>query len=249
MVDGSAGGAPSGGAPGTGEVVSRLAAVRRRIEAAGGDAAAVRVVAVTKGFGPAAVAAAVAAGLADVGENYAQELSAKVAALTPTTASAVRWHFLGAVQRNKVRSLAPLVSCWQGVAREAEGQEIARRRPGSTVLVEVDSTGAPGRPGCPPERVAVLAGELASCGLEVRGLMTVAPRDPGRARAAFRLVRGLADELGLPERSMGMSDDLEAAVAEGSTMVRVGRALFGDRPPRSPGGGGREAQRGAPPGR
>lgn len=215
-------------------VVARLSAVRRRIESAGGDLAAVRVVAVTKGFGPEAVAAATEAGLSDVGENYAQELVAKAAAVrpSPTERTPLRWHFLGTVQRNKVRSLAPLVDCWQGVARVVEGEEIARRRPGAEVLVEVDVSGAAGRNGCPPVLVADLVRSLAGLGLGVRGLMTVAPLDPEAARRGFRTVRELADRLGLPERSMGMSEDLEAAVAEGSTMVRVGRALFGNRPSR-----------------
>lgn len=229
-----AGGEPTAGAPSAASVAERLAGVRRRIEAAGGDPRAVRVLAVTKGFGPEAVTAAVGAGLGDVGENYAQELVAKAAALAPGTAGAVRWHYLGAVQRNKVQSLAPLVDCWDSVARVVEGREIARRRPGAAVLVEVDASGVPGRTGCTAGEVPLLVGELVALGLEVRGLMTVAPRGPG-ARAAFRLVRDLADRLGLPERSMGMTDDLEDAVAEGSTMVRVGRALFGDRPAR-PGG-------------
>lgn len=209
-------------------------AVRRRIEAAGGDPSAVRVVAVTKGFGVEAVTAAAAAGLLDVGENYAKELLAKAAAARPLlgTQTHVRWHFLGAVQRNKVRALAPVVDCWQSVARVAEGEEIARRAPGARVLVEVDVSGVAGRNGCAPAQVPALVEALADLGLEVEGLMTVAPVDPSAARLAFRTVRELADRLGLAQRSMGMSDDLEAAVAEGSTMVRLGRALFGDRPPR-----------------
>jgi uncharacterized pyridoxal phosphate-containing UPF0001 family protein len=229
-------------------VSAALAGVRQRIEAAGGDPGAVRVLAVTKGFGPEAVAAAVGAGLPDVGENYAQELVAKAAAVAPPAAAAVRWHYLGAVQRNKVRSLAPLVARWESVARVVEGEAIARHRPGAAVLVEVDASGVPGRTGCTAEEAPALVRDLAALGLEVRGLMTVAPRGPG-ARAAFRLVRGLADRLALPERSMGMTDDLEDAVAEGSTMVRVGRALSGARPPR-PGRpvAGPSAPAGAPPG-
>jgi PLP dependent protein len=213
-----------------------LARVRHRIEQAGGDPGAVRIVAVTKGFGPAAVSAALAAGLPDVGENYAQELVAKAAALGTRASGGAgggaRWHFLGAVQRNKVRVLAPLVSCWQGVAREAEGEAIALRRPGATVLVEVDETGAPGRNGCRPDAVPALVASLRGMDLDVRGLMVVAPVDRVTARDTFRAVRELADRLGLPERSMGMSDDLELGVTEGSTMVRLGRALFGPRPPR-----------------
>jgi pyridoxal phosphate enzyme (YggS family) len=215
-------------------VAAALDAVRRRIESAKGDPAAVRVVAVTKGFGSDAVAAAVAAGCADLGENYAQELVAKAAAMVaPPGADTPRWHFLGRVQRNKVARLAPLVDCWQSLSRAVEGAAIARHRPGARVLVEVETTGDAGRNGCAPAEVPGLVRELAALGLSVEGLMTVAPA-PGTggangAQRAFRTVRELADRLGLPERSMGMTDDLEAAVAEGTTMVRVGRALFGPR--------------------
>jgi hypothetical protein len=225
------------------DVPAALAVARRRIEAAGGDPDAVRIVAVTKGFGPDAVLGALAAGLRDVGENYAQELLTKAAALAETTLGTdalgarghggVRWHFLGAVQRNKVRALAPLLFCWQGVARAVEGEAIARHCPGASVLVEVELTGDSSRNGCPPDEVPGLVAALRSCDLDVRGLMTVAPAGGGDdARQAFRACRDLADRLDLPERSMGMSDDLELAVAEGTTMVRLGRALFGDRPPR-----------------
>jgi uncharacterized pyridoxal phosphate-containing UPF0001 family protein len=189
----------------------------------------VRVVAVTKGFGPEAVHAARRAGVADLGENYAAELVAKAAA--DDGDDGVVWHFLGAVQRNKVAQLAPLVGVWQSVAREAEGVRIARFAPGATVFVQVETTGLSGRNGCPPADVAVLVARLGDLGLDVRGLMTVAAPDPTAAREAFESLGRLADRLGLEERSMGMSDDLEAAVAAGSTMVRIGRALFGERPP------------------
>ena len=225
----------SEGTEGPFDVAAGLERVRGRIAAAGGDPARVRVVAVTKGFGAQAVVAARDAGIVDVGENYAQELLAKDGALRVAGDPGVRWHFLGAIQRNKVGSLAPVVSCWQGVARAVEGEAIARRRPGAAVLVEVDTAGEPGRNGCAPEAVATLVGDLRAARLDVQGLMTVAPLRPNAARGAFRLVRTLADDLGLLERSMGMSDDLELAVAEGSTMVRVGRALFGDRPARRAG--------------
>jgi hypothetical protein len=191
------------------------------------------VVAVTKGFGVEAVRAAIGAGLVDVGENYAAELVAKAGSLGGDGAAAaagVLWHFLGAVQRNKVAELAPVVGLWQSVAREAEGARIARFRPAAPVLVQVDATGLPGRNGCPPSGVADLVGRLRDHGLDVRGLMTVAAPGHEAAVAAFGTVARLADELGLEERSMGMSDDLEAAVAAGTTMIRIGRALFGDRP-------------------
>jgi hypothetical protein len=211
-------------------VAERLRAVRLRIEQAGGDLSLVRVVAVTKGFGPEAVVAARAAGLHDIGENYADELVAKAAQLGEETST--QWHFLGAIQRNKVARLAPVVGVWQSVARVEEGTRIARFAPGATVFVEVETTGLPGRNGCPPDDVRDLVPRLREAGLDVRGLMTVAAPGPEAATSAFGTVRRLADELGLEERSMGMTDDLEAAVRAGTTMVRIGRALFGDRPAR-----------------
>ena len=195
---------------------------------------------VTKGFGPDAVAAAVGAGLRDIGENYAAELVEKAGEVRSDPAADgargdVVWHFLGPVQRNKVGLLAPLVGLWESVARREEGERIARFAPSAPVLVQVDVTGLPGRNGCPPEAVPSLVSELGSLGLEVRGLMTVAaPGSLHQVTAVFETVGRLADRLGLEERSMGMTDDLEAAVGAGTTMVRVGRALFGERPPRHP---------------
>jgi hypothetical protein len=212
------------------QVAERLAAVRRRIEEAGGDLSRLRIVGVTKGFGPEAVAAARGAGLHDIGENYANELVAKATEMGEDAPSPLRWHFLGAIQRNKVARLAPIVGLWQSVARAEEGARIARFAPGARVLVEVDSTGLAGRNGCPPDGVDALVAHLRGEDLDVRGLMTVAAPDPDAARSAFDLVRRLADALGLEERSMGMSGDLEEAVRAGTTMVRIGRALFGERP-------------------
>ena len=175
--------------------------------------------------------AALGAGMRDIGENYAAELTAKAAAVGAESAAVgAVWHFLGAVQRNKVADLAPHVGLWQSVAREAEGARIARFRPGAAVLVQVEATGLPGRNGCQPAEVGSLVVQLREHGLDVRGLMTVAAPGRDAAADAFGVVGRLADDLGLEERSMGMTDDLEAAVAAGTTMIRVGRALFGDRP-------------------
>lgn len=215
------------------DVADRLAAVRARIEAAGRAPDDVVVVAVTKGFGIDAVEAANAAGIVDVGENYAQELAAKVEQASDNAGR--RWHFLGHVQRNKVRTIAAAVHLWQGVDRVAAGEEIARRAPGARVLVQVrlegGSADGPGRNGCDPDGVPELVERLDGLGLDVRGLMAVGPAGPAElARPGFRKVSALADRLGLVERSMGMTDDLGVAVEEGSTMLRVGRGLFGARP-------------------
>jgi PLP dependent protein len=219
------------------EVAARLATARSRINAMAPDPSTVRLVAVTKGFGPQAVRAALAAGVTDIGENYADELVRKADALAvtgpPTGGIVPHWHFLGAVQRNKVARLAPLVDWWQSVARIEEGRAIARRRPGASVLVQVDVVGGQGRNGCPPSDVADMVSTLRDENLDVAGLMTVGPYGPPEAsRPVFALVRDLATRLELSQCSMGMTDDMDVALAEGSTMIRLGRALFGDRPPR-----------------
>jgi hypothetical protein len=212
----------------------RLAATRDRIRVAAPEPDAVTLVAVTKGFGPDAVRRAVAAGLTVVGENYADELVAKAEAVVDDPGATPEWHFLGTIQRNKVPRLAPLVSCWQAVGRIAEGRAIALRHPGARVLVQVDVAGLPGRGGVPPAAVADLVASLRDEDLDVAGLMAVGPPGPPEdARPGFREVTRLADSLRLPVRSMGMTDDLEVALSEGATMVRLGRALFGDRPPRN----------------
>jgi len=209
--------------------------VRDRIASAGGDPASIRLVAVTKAHPATTVRAALDAGLVDVGENYAQELVAKASEVEAEVEVEVevepRWHFIGQLQRNKVRQIAPVVHLWQSVDRLRLGEEIARRQPGAAVLVQVNLTDDQGRGGTRPGLTAGLVEGLRDLGLDVRGLMAVAPEgDEAMARAGFRVVRELADRLSLVERSIGMSEDFEAAVKEGSTMVRIGSALFGARP-------------------
>ncbi len=213
------------------EVARRLAALRQRLSRAGGDG--VRVVAVTKGFGPEAVAAAVGAGLLDLGENYAQELVAKAGDCrdNPDIQPQPRWHFIGRLQRNKIRRIADLVQLWQSVDRSEVAAEIARWAPGARVLVQVDIASTGGRGGCRPQDTARLVGDCRRAGLEVAGLMAVGrPGLPEQARPGFRMLATQAAELGLADLSMGMSADLEVAVEEGATIVRVGSALFGARP-------------------
>lgn len=208
------------------DVAARLAEVRARI-AAVADSRPVEIVAVTKGFDASAVDAALAAGITAIGENYAQELLAKVA----TTAGEPRWHFIGAVQRNKVAGLAPHVALWQTVDRSAVADAIARHAPGVSVLVQVNLTGDPARSGCAWSQVEEIVDGARVAGLDVRGLMGIGPEGPPEAaRPGFAALAEAAARLDLSELSMGMSADLEVAVAEGSTMVRLGTALFGPRP-------------------
>jgi uncharacterized pyridoxal phosphate-containing UPF0001 family protein len=207
-------------------VAANLADVRARIVSSGRAGESVRIVAVTKTFAPAMVRAASAAGLGDVGENYVDELRDKRAA---TTDLALTWHYLGALQTNKIARIVQVADVVCGVSRVKELDKIASLRPGLALYVQVDYTGAAGRNGAPPSDVADLVARGRGLGLDVRGLMTVAPPEFAAARKAFRATSELADELGLAERSMGMSDDLELACECGSTEVRVGRALFGPR--------------------
>ena len=213
------------------ELAARVASVWERIEAAGGSPERVKLVAVTKGFDAGVVRAALGAGLVDLGESYAQEMVAKATEIAVDERPAPVWHFIGRIQRNKVRALAPYVTLWHGVDRASVGAEIARRSPRAQVLVQVNVTGEDTKAGCAPGALAELIDELRHHHLRVRGLMTIAPlgeRDV--ARSAFRKVREMADFHALEEVSMGMSDDLDLAVEEGATMVRVGSALFGPRP-------------------
>lgn len=208
-----------------------LASVRARISGAGGDPDHVRIIAVTKGFGPEAVNAAVGAGCTDIGENYAQELLAKADAIGLAEATV---HFLGGVQRNKISKIAAKVDVWQSVDRVDVGAAIQRHAPGARVLLQVDLLeGAhPGRRGVAIDRAADLAGDLERLGMTVEGVMAVGPPPPADPEPGFRRVAALARELELAEISIGMSGDIEAAVRAGSTMVRVGTALFGPRPSR-----------------
>lgn len=215
------------------ELAGNLERVRARIAAAcaaaGRAPAELTLIAVTKNFPAMDVVHLAALGVRDIGENRDQEASAKVAEVARHGVS-VRWHFVGRLQRNKVKVAAPHVHLWQSIDRQPLAAEVARRAPGARVLVQVNVAGAAQQGGCPPDDVPTLVAAAQELGLVVDGLMAIGPQGPdGEVRAAFRVVRDLADRLGLPERSMGMSGDLEQAVAEGATMVRVGTALFGPR--------------------
>ena len=213
-------------------IVAAVTDVRERIVAAarrsGRDLATIRLVAATKTVEPERVRAVVEAGVTDVGENRAQELVAKAGALVAAGLEC-RWHFLGQLQTNKVRALAPRVACWQSVDRLALGREIAGRAPGASVFVQVNLAGEPQKGGCDPSGAAALADGLRGIGLAVDGLMTVPPHD-GDPRRWFAALRDLAGRTGVDGLSMGMSEDFEIAVEEGATILRVGRSLFGERP-------------------
>ena len=224
------------------DVKVNLERILNRASDLGGDPSGIKVVAVTKGRPLSDAAAAVAAGLCDLGENYANELAAKAQeflespqaaddaagdADTPSLQRAARWHFIGNLQRNKVRKIAHSVTLWQSVDRLPTATEIARRSPGARVLLQVSPRILPGRGGCLPDEIPLLLEQSRAAGLNVEGLMAMALQGPPeQIRSEFRSLRSLADDLDLPTRSMGTSSDWEAALLEGANMLRLGRVLF-----------------------
>jgi pyridoxal phosphate enzyme (YggS family) len=209
------------------QVVARVESVRKRVREL--TERPVALVAVTKSFDVDAAAAAAGAGCDAIGENYAQELLAKAPDLPP----GMPVHFIGRLQSNKVRSLMGLVDVWETVDRPSLAAEIGRRA-GVTparVLLQVNTTGEQSKSGCEPLALGGLLEASVAAGLSVEGLMTIGPTGASaeQCRESFRTLRRLADEHGLVHCSMGMSDDWETAVEEGSTIIRLGSALFGSR--------------------
>ena len=218
-------------------VAERLHAVYERIARAGG--VGVTVLPVTKTFPVEACWSAFRAGCSAVGENYAQEVVAKFGN-NGGAGFPFAVHFIGQLQTNKVRALAPIVSLFGSVDRSSQVRELAKRVAGARILVQVAAEGSAstmgtttaGKAGCPIAEVPALVESATAAGLRVEGLMAVGPTvgGPEAARPLFRSVRALATRLALATCSMGMSGDLEVAVQEGSTQVRIGTALFGERP-------------------
>ena len=215
------------------EIRRRTERIEHRIADAGGDIARVGIVAVTKGFDSSAIEAAAHAGLSMIGENYAQELHGKWSEIGTATKAAVEIHFIGRLQSNKVRQLAALVDVWQSVDRMRLVSEIARHDPGASIFVQLDVSGSATQGGCPPDAASSLVAAARREGLDVAGCMAIGPQgSPSEIASAFSEVARFADRLQLEHRCMGMSADLEAAIKAGSTMVRIGTALFGNRPQR-----------------
>lgn len=218
---------------------TNLARVRATITAACAraqrDPQAVRLVAVTKTVAIDRIEAAAALGLQDFAENRMQEAVPKLAALPR-----LRWHFVGHLQTNKARELQRGFQWLQSCDSARLAQVVAAQQPeGLQVLLEVNVAGEAQKFGFAAADLRRQFSSLLELGLRVRGLMTMAPltADAEEARPHFRELRQLRDELAersgvvLPELSMGMTDDYAVAVEEGATMVRLGRALFGERPP------------------
>ena len=214
--------------PAQGTIAERVAALRERVDvvaaAAGRPRGAVSILAVTKTQPRAAVVDALAAGLHDVGENYLQEARAKYVGLPPCAK-----HFIGHVQTNKAKAIAALFDVVQGIDREEAGAAIARagRALGRTprVLVQVNVSPSE-RFGVAPQQAPKLAARLRDEGLEVDGVMAIGPVG-GDVETAFATAREAFERVGGTTLSLGMSGDWESAVRHGSTLIRIGTAIFG----------------------
>ena len=220
----------------------RIAAVHERIaraaRAAGRDPSSVKLVAVSKKQPASAVREAHRLGLRAFGENYAQELVSKAGETADL--EGIEWHMIGHLQTNKARLVAPVVEMMHSVDSVYVAAELGKRaaKLGRVVqaLVEVNVAKDEAKTGCSPSELqGVIDAIRANPALELRGLMTMPPyaEDPAAARRFFAGLRALQTLHGgpsaLPELSMGMSHDLEVAIGEGATMVRVGTAIFGER--------------------
>lgn len=229
-------------------IASRWQAVNARIAAAargaGRDPASVTLVAVSKAFPPGAIVEAQRAGQHAFGENYVQECMDKIRALHERGIHGhIQWHFLGPIQSNKARLVAENIDWVHGVDRLKIAEKLSAARPDTLpalqICIQVNVSGEDSKSGVAPEAAYALAGQISALPrLQLRGLMAIPEPTPDslQRRSRFRTLREIRDEvcrkgIQMDTLSMGMSDDLEDAITEGATLVRVGRAIFGERGP------------------
>lgn len=227
------------------EVRDNILRIRERIASAaaraGRDPSAVRLMGVTKTVGDDRIMQAIEAGIDIIGENYVQEARRKIELM----GKSAEWHFIGHLQTNKAKYAVRLFDMIHSVNRMSLAEELNRRAAAAgvvcRVLIEVNLGGEESKSGAPPEEAPGLIRAVAKmANLSIQGLMTMAPwyDDPERARPCFAGLRAIRDRIAaenipnvtMRELSMGMTDDFEVAVEEGSTIVRIGRAIFGERP-------------------
>ena len=223
-------------------IASRLQAVKARISAAARAAGRadgeITLVAVSKTFPPQAIAEAYAAGQSAYGENYAQEGIEKITALAGLP---LEWHYIGPIQSNKTKPIAENFDWIHGIDRAKIAERLSASRPGNKsplqVCIQVNVSGEASKSGVAPDAVFALAQTIMRLPrLRLRGLMAIPEptHDITLQRSRFRMLREIREDLlrrsvALDTLSMGMSDDFEVAIAEGATLLRVGRAIFGER--------------------
>jgi len=218
------------------DIERNLRGVERRItqaaQRAGRSPAEITIVVVTKGMPPQAIEAVFEAGVRHIGENRIQEAREKIARLSNLKPRPT-WHMVGHLQTNKVKTAVEIFDIIHSVDSLRLAEAISNRVQGTfSVLLQVNISGEESKSSFSVAELPKAAEEVARLPrLEVKGLMTIAPlvSDPEEVRSIFRKLRELRDSLGVEHLSMGMSDDFEVAVEEGATMVRIGRAIFGER--------------------
>jgi len=216
-------------------IAENLARVRERLDRAcrraGRRPEEIILVAVAKGVGPEMISQAHSLGIRHFGENRVQEAQGKISVLKRLD---ITWRMVGHLQTNKAKLALELFQAIDSVDSLPLAQALSRKAPSPLpILLEVNVSGEATKFGFLSEALPLALEEIARLpNLEVRGLMTVAPlvKDPQEVRPVFSRLRGLAQALGLKGLSMGMSDDFEVAIEEGATQVRLGRAIFGERP-------------------
>jgi PLP dependent protein len=219
-----------------------LAIVHEEIRAQGIEPSKITIIAVTKGWGPEAPLAGLANGLSWFGENYADELVAKVAAVQQVLGRnypaheyipSPSWTFQGKLQSNKINRLKGLVALWQTIDSIDRAKALGSRVQGAAALIQVVLDGSGARSGCGFDEVPEVLGAAREAGLDVRGFMGVAPdtalHGTEAARQAFARLHDLGQSHGLDVLSMGMSDDYGLALSQGATHLRLGSVLFGSR--------------------
>ena len=218
------------------DIARNLHDVERRIaqaaQRAGRSPAEITIVAVTKGLTAQAIEAALEAGIRHIGENRVQEAREKIARLSNLQPCAT-WHMVGHLQTNKAKTAVEIFDIIHSIDSLRLAEALSGRAQNTvSVLLQVNISGEEPKSGFSEAELHKAAEDVARLPmLEVKGLMTIAPlvSDPEEVRPIFRRLRELRDSLGLEHLSMGMSDDFEVAVGEGATMVRIGRAIFGER--------------------
>ena len=186
----------------------------------------VTLIGVTKGFTHEEVNIASKLGIKNFGENYAQELLTKY----PLVDSGINWHYIGQLQSNKIRKIAHLVDVWHSVTSLKLAREIHKRNNKAQILLQVSLMGPSNTKGFEVQELPDVVDELRAENIGISGLMTMGvPNDLVATRSVFEKLRQLANTYELPECSMGMSDDFEVALESGSSMIRVGSAIFGNR--------------------
>ncbi len=212
--------------PTANEIAQSFIKIKERIRQAGRDLDSLTIVGVTKGFDAHTVQLALQAGIENFGENYSSEFVNKAKLVT----GAATWHFIGTIQRRNILSMAKYVSLWHSIARIEEAAGIADLAPGAEGLVQLDLAKLPNRNGVKISDLSRFMDLISKIDISIRGFMCMGvPNDVSRTREIFIKAHEISQDFGLSDLSMGMSDDLEVALECGSTIVRIGSALLGQR--------------------